>query len=208
MASYLRTNYLVLPSYQVRLAIVLIVVLALGSVLHGFCLYQLTARRVQDGFLAAHNRLRSTWDVLKPAIIVTNGASFLLLSLSLLLAVVLVSHRLVGPLFKVQSRIAALAQGRFDLPALKLRQGDEGQALADQVNALQAGLHARLSRLRALARQLGRDPAGYSANTVRNAIEGCLEGLELDAPRPAPVGEESAGPGTVPPPETPAASAG
>lgn len=191
MATYSRTHYVVLPSYQIRLSLVLIGLLMLGSVLHGLFLYQIANQRIQDGFYAAHNRLRSTWEVLKPAIVATNGASFLLLSGSLLLAVVFISHRLVGPLVKIQGRLHDLARGRLDLPAVRLRQGDEGQPLADQINAMQELYRDRFNRLRELAREIERAPTPVDRDRLRLVLTQCLDGIQLDAPT---VGAESSAP--------------
>lgn len=154
MRNVSRTHYLVLPSYQIRLVAFLVLIMLIGSLLHGLFLYRITARNIEEGFFSAHNRLRSTWEILKPAVVVTNGLSFLLVSLTFLLVTILLTHRLVGPMFKIVGRLKELAKGRFDLAPVKLRRGDEGTLLSDAVNELQDDLKKRFTTLALLREKM------------------------------------------------------
>lgn len=175
---FARKNYLLLPSYQLRLIAFLVVLMFVGSLIHGFFLYRITARSIEDGFLSAHNRLRSTWDILKPAVVLTNGLSFLLLSLAFCLAVLLVSHRLVGPLYKIEQRIRDLIQGKYDLQGIRLRKGDEGQLLSETVNDLQTDLCKRFRALRTLQKGFGSGKPPSEAE-VKAAIDSALANLSI-----------------------------
>ncbi|MFZ2958488.1 MAG: HAMP domain-containing protein [Candidatus Ozemobacteraceae bacterium] len=176
--SAFRKSYLILPSYQLRLTAFLILLLFIGSFVHGFFLYRITARGIEDGFLSAHNRLRSTWEILKPAVVLTDGLSFLLLSLSFGIAAVLISHRLVGPLFKIQGRVKELAEGRLDLPPVKLRKGDEGGALGEAVNSLQTTVRDRFLLVAALRNRVAGQTPPSSEEVVRE-LDRVLKDLSL-----------------------------
>lgn len=154
MAQITRKHFLVLPSYQVRLVGFLLLVLFLATLLHGFFLYRLTAKNVQQGFFSAHNRFRSTWEVLKPAIIVSNGGYFLAISMAFLLITVFLSHRLIGPVVKVTKHVNKLVKGDWSQRALRLRKGDEGALLCEAVNALQKEVGWRFSLLSKLRKEL------------------------------------------------------
>ncbi len=201
MAAGSRTHYLVLPSYQIRLVGFLILVFLVGTLIHGFFLYKITARTVEEGFFSAHNRLRSTWEILKPAIIVTNGVSFLLISLALLVVTTLTSHRLIGPVVKIAGRLREMAAGRFDLPPLRLRAGDEGQLLSEAANQVQEAVRQRLRPLAALREALaaGKEP---DYGQIRATLETALAGVTLDAPAATPEGAtpEGATPKVAAPP--------
>ncbi|NLI75775.1 MAG: hypothetical protein GX442_04955 [Candidatus Riflebacteria bacterium] len=181
MSSFSRKHYLVLPSYQVRLVGFLILVVLLGSMLHGFFLYRITARTIEEGFFSAHNRLRSTWEILKPAIIVTNGMSFLLISLALLVVTTLTSHRLIGPVVKIAGRVRDLATGRLDLPPLRLRKGDEGKILSEAVNQLHDEYRRRL---RLVAQAKTRLEAGQpmTQDELRGFLGSALDQIALEPP--------------------------
>ncbi|HNW35472.1 MAG TPA: hypothetical protein PKM25_11105 [Candidatus Ozemobacteraceae bacterium] len=173
-----RTHYLVLPSYQVRLILFLMLIMLIGSLFHGFFLYKITARGIEEGFFSAHNRLRSTWEILKPAIVVTNGLSFLLVSLAFLFVTLLLTHRLVGPMFKIAGRLRELAAGRLDLAPVKLRRGDEGQLLSDAVNELQDGLRKRFSTLASLRGKLAMG-VKVSEEQLVDALDTALRDVRL-----------------------------
>ena len=176
-----RKHYLVLPSYQIRLVGFLIMIIFLGSMIHGFFLYKITSKSIEDGFFSAHNRLRSTWEILKPATVVTNGLSFLLISLAMLVVTVLSSHRLIGPLVKIAGRIRELASGRLDLPPLRLRQGDEGQLLSEAVNDLQKEFQRRLGPLVRIKAAIDSGKT-LSDSDLRAGLSGALDGLSFESP--------------------------
>ncbi len=179
MTPVARTHYLVLPSYQIRLVGFLILVLFLGSMLHGFFLYKITAKTITEGFFSAHNRFRSTWEVLKPAVILTNGLYFLLVSLAFLVVTIFISHRLIGPIFKIAARIRKLSEGRLGLSPLQLRKGDEGQVLSDAVNQLQRDYQERFRILLELRRKWN-NGAHPTEQQIREAFDTALKNIEVE----------------------------
>ncbi|MDD2998302.1 MAG: HAMP domain-containing protein [Erysipelotrichia bacterium] len=171
-----RKHYLILPSYQIRLVAFMSLVVFLGSILHGFFLYRITSKNIQEGFLSAHNRLRSTWEILKPAIIVTNSLSFLLITVFLLILTIFISHRLIGPMFKVAGQLKKISSGKLNHASIRLREGDEGQVLCEAVNELQDKYRQRFIKLRKLkisieANQVSTDQIGAQIEDILNEIE-------------------------------------
>ena len=155
----------------------MILVVFLGSILHGFFLYHITNKNIQEGFLSAHNRLRSTWEILKPAIIVTNGLSFLIMSIFLLIITIFISHRIIGPMFKISGHLKKVSAGKLHLSALRLRKGDEGQLLCDAVNELQDHYRQHFVKLRKIETDIATgklkdtDEIQHSLNDVLHHIE-------------------------------------
>ncbi|HAE39839.1 MAG TPA: hypothetical protein DCG57_14610 [Candidatus Riflebacteria bacterium] len=177
MDKHTRKHYLILPSYQIRLVAFMALVVFVGSILHGYFLYQITSKNIQEGFLSAHNRLRSTWEILKPAIIVTNSLSFLLISVFLLIVTVFISHRLIGPMFKVAGHLRRISSGKLDQSSLRLREGDEGQVLCEAANELQDKYRQRFIRLRNLRASIDQDK--LSSPQIAAQIEEILKDIEI-----------------------------
>jgi methyl-accepting chemotaxis protein len=175
---YTRSRFLILPSYQIKLMGFLTALLFAGSVLHGFLLYLMTSRSIQEGFLSSHNRLRSTWEILKPAIVLANGVSFLVLALLLMAFSILISHRLIGPIFKIANRLRDLTEGRLHSPPLKLRRGDEGKIMCEAVNQLQVAWIERMSGLQRLREQLLSGKAA-SPEEICGVLEKALQDVKL-----------------------------
>ncbi len=178
MSKQTRKHYLILPSYQIRLVAFMSLVVFFGSILHGFFLYRITSKNIQDGFLSAHNRLRSTWEILKPAIIVTNSLSFLLITVFLLILTVFISHRLIGPMFKVAGHIKKISAGKFSHSSLRLRDGDEGQVLCEAVNELQDKYRQRFIKLRKLKAAV--DGNELDKSQISAQIGDILSEIEID----------------------------
>ncbi|GAB4274589.1 MAG: hypothetical protein Kow0029_15080 [Candidatus Rifleibacteriota bacterium] len=173
-----RKHYLILPSYQLKLVGFMSLVVFIGSILHGFFLYRITSKNIQEGFLSAHNRLRSTWEILKPAIIVTNGLSFLIISIFLLIITIFISHRIIGPIFKISGHLRKISVGCLNLPALRLRKGDEGEVLCEAVNELQDKYRQRFVRLKKLKASI--DNGELEKNDISKAIADILNEIETD----------------------------
>ncbi len=173
-----RKHYLILPSYQIRLVAFMSLVVFIGSILHGFFLYRITSKNIQEGFLSAHNRLRSTWEILRPAIIVTNSLSFLLITIFLLILTVFISHRLIGPMFKVAGHIKKISSGKLSHSAIRLREGDEGQVLCEAINELQDKYRQRFVKLRMLGNAV--DKKELNMEQVGSEIQDILREIELE----------------------------
>lgn len=178
MSKQTRKHYLILPSYQIRLVAFMSLVVFLGSILHGFFLYRITSKNIQEGFLSAHNRLRSTWEILKPAIVVTNSLSFMLVTVFLLILTIFVSHRLIGPMFKIAGHIKKIAAGKLGHSSLRLRDGDEGQVLCEAVNELQDKYRQRFIKLRKLKTSI--DGNEVDKQQISAQIGDILNEIELD----------------------------
>lgn len=178
MSKASRKHYLILPSYQLKLVGFMSLIVFLGTILHGFFLFRITSKNIQEGFLSAHNRLRSTWEILKPAIVVTNGLSFLLITIFILIITIFISHRIIGPIFKIAGHIKKLSSGSLNLPALRLRKGDEGSVLCESVNELQDKFRQRFVRLRKLKENIDSDK--LSKEEISQGIADILNELEID----------------------------
>lgn len=178
MSKQTRKHYLILPSYQIRLVAFMSLVVFIGSILHGFFLYRITSKNIQEGFLSAHNRLRSTWEILKPAIIVTNSLSFILITIFLLILTIFVSHRLIGPMFKVAGHLKKISAGCLNHSSIRLRDGDEGQVLCEAVNELQDKYRQRFIKLRKL--RDGINEKQFDQTQIKAQIDDILSEIELE----------------------------
>lgn len=178
MSKASRKHYLILPSYQLKLVGFMSLIVFIGSILHGFFLYRITSKNIQEGFLSAHNRLRSTWEILKPAIIVTNGLSFLLITIFLLIITIFISHKIIGPIFKIAGHIRKISAGSLKEPALRLRKGDEGSVLCESVNELQDKFRQRFVRLKKLKESIDADQ--INKNEISQGIADILNEIQID----------------------------
>ena len=141
-------NYLILPSYQLKLVLFMATVIFIGSILHIGALNYITCKNLSEYF--SQNQIVQIWEVLKPAIIVANVSSFIFLIIFLFITTLLVTHKLIGPMLKVTGQINKINSGILPKGDLKLREGDEGQPLCDAVNKMQNTLRSHFSQLEEL----------------------------------------------------------
>lgn len=141
-------HYLILPSYQLRLVLFMAMVVLAGSILHIVFLNYITTRNLADYF--SQTQIEQIWDILRPAIVVTNIFSFVLLTLFLIILTILITHKLIGPMLKVTGHINKINSGNLPKDDLKLREGDEGQPLCDAVNKLQNQMRQNYAQLEEL----------------------------------------------------------
>ena len=138
-------HYLILPSYQLRLVAFMSIVVLIGSIIHIGILDYITTKNLADFF--SQSQIEQIWNTLKPAIIITNIFSFVLLTLFLIILAILVTHKLIGPMLKVTGHINKINSGMVPKGDLKLREGDEGQPLCDAVNELKSKIRSHFTKL-------------------------------------------------------------
>lgn len=167
-------HFFILPSYQMRLVLFMCLVLFVGFILHGFLFYYLIERNMQSSSIGAGVDLKAVWELFKPAIIVTNGVSLVVMSFLMFVVAILISHKLAGPMLKISGYLKRLATGELALPSLRLREKDEGQMLCDAANEVGETFKEKFLELRKLRDSLGaEDPS-------RALLDDILAGVSLE----------------------------
>ncbi len=136
--TYRRRLWLVNPSYQYRIVGVLLVVLFLmtvGALLSVYVALWLTLR----AFELAHDALAVS--LLSTAGIITTFELLLIAPLIIWVGIRL-SHRVAGPLVRINAALQQMAGGDFDV-SLRLRKGDSLTEIAESVNTLALSLRTR-----------------------------------------------------------------
>jgi len=129
-------RFILLPAYQFKIIGLMLLVMLFGLIFNSFLFYRITLTNVADKIPDAHSsgHLKITWDIIKPAIIVTNSISFVAISIMLFVLAVVLSHRIIGPLLKISGYLKKLADGKMNTEPVKLRETDEGKELCDAAN--------------------------------------------------------------------------
>lgn len=96
---------------------------AAGTLLLCVLLYYLADEEIGRNFYSVHLRIRNTWQVLLPAVLVSGGTSFFLTVGALVLLAIRESHRLGGPIFKFNQLFSRLESGYFGTD-FRFRHGD------------------------------------------------------------------------------------
>ncbi|MBQ3643668.1 MAG: hypothetical protein II961_03635 [Candidatus Riflebacteria bacterium] len=161
-------HYLILPSYQLRLVLFMSIVVLVGSIIHIVFLNYVTTRNLADSF--SQTQIEQIWDILRPAITVTNALSFVILTLFLIIVTVLVTHKLIGPMLKVTGHINKINSGTLPQNELRLREGDEGQPLCDAVNKLQDSMRQHYVELKELKSLIKNEEASAKLDEILSQV--------------------------------------
>jgi len=123
-----------------------------GTLLLCGLLYFLADEELGRSFYSIHLRLRNTWQVLLPAVLVSGGISFLLTIAATLFLALRQSHRLGGPIYKFNLLFSKLEAGSFAAD-FHFRDGDLLFALGESYRkALQAN-QERIRSVQELSRK-------------------------------------------------------
>ena len=124
-----------------------------GILLLCVLLYYLADEELGRSFYSVHLRLRNTWQILLPAVLVSGGVSFLAAMAVTFLVAVRESQRWGGPAFKLRRLFQQLAEGYLDTD-FRFRKGD---MLVDIGESYRAALEAnkeRIAKLQELSRRM------------------------------------------------------
>lgn len=124
-----------------------------GILLLCLILHYLADEELGRSFYSVHLRLRNTWQILLPAVVVSSGISFLLAMVGTFLVTMRESHRLGGPAFKFHRLFNQLAAGYLDTD-FKFRKGDLLVDLGEDYRAALAANRQRIARVQDLSRKI------------------------------------------------------
>ncbi len=126
-----------------------------GVALLCLLLYYLADEELGRSFYSVHLRIRNTWDILLPAVLVSAGISFLATMAATFLFAVHASARLGGPALKFRALFQQLAEGRLDAD-FRFRKGDLLSELGESYRAALVANRDRIARLQELSLLLER----------------------------------------------------
>jgi len=136
-----------------------------GVILLSLLLYYLADEELGRSFYSVHLRLRNTWQILLPAVLIAGGVSYLVTIGATLFLAVRESHRLGGPIHKFRTLFLELGKGILDT-GFHFRNGD---LLFHLGESYREALRVHAERIREL-QDLG-DLADRSLSEARRSLE-------------------------------------
>lgn len=179
MSRQKRKHYLMLPSYQLRLVAFISAIVFVCSILHGFFLYHIISGNLLQKSYLSTSQVESIWAIIRPALIVANGLNFFIITVLMLVVAVLISHKLVGPMFKAAGHIRKSISGDVDIDELKFRKGDEGVVLCEAINEMNAHYKKKSSELRKIASKI--EKKNYTKKQIAQDLEKLASSFKVDA---------------------------
>ena len=125
---------------------------ACGTLLLCVLLYYLADEELGRSFYSVHFRIRNTWRILLPAVLISGGISFFLTLGAIILLAIRESHRLGGPIYKFNTLFSRLEAGNFGTD-FTFRKGDLLFGLGESYRAALRTNQERIAPLQELSKK-------------------------------------------------------
>ena len=149
-----RRQHYISGSFQRRFVLQFCALVIGGCVVFGMLLYVYASRTLTTAFVHSKLRVMSTADFLLPALGFSTVIVAMLVAIVAAARMVFLSHRIAGPLYRLEKTAAAIGNGDLSLQ-IRLRNGDELKALAKSMDGMVGDLHARVQEIQTQTRRLG-----------------------------------------------------
>jgi len=130
-----RRNYFIKKRFQTRFILKFCLLITLSCFLMGVLVYLLSAKTTTTSFEDLRLVVKSTADFILPALALSSLVAIIIISLASVGAVLFVSHRIAGPLYRFEKSIEQISNGDLTTDT-HLREKDEIKILADGLNEM------------------------------------------------------------------------
>lgn len=151
-----RKNYFIKREFQTKFILKFCGLLILASVISGLILYLFSRGTATTTFVNSRLSIMSTVDYILPVLIGSSLIAVVLVSIATAVLVKYLSHRIAGPLVKIEKSVREVGEGNLNLK-IALRSTDEISKQAECFNEMIGKLKTHLLEIKARARDLGRE---------------------------------------------------
>ena len=118
-----RHTLFIQKKFQTRSILTVVGIIAVAGFASGLILYLILSSELNSETQLAHSQIQSAWDLLGPAILFGNIFTVIVAAVVAAIAVLYQSHKVAGPMYRLQKICEEVAQGNFS-PVTKLRKED------------------------------------------------------------------------------------
>lgn len=142
-----RRKYFIKRNFQFKFVVEFCAVVLGGVIISTALLFFFSQGTLTSSF--SHSRLviRNTGSAILPAVIYTNLIVLGLISIAAMLVTLLVSHKIAGPLFRLEKELQDIGAGNLRTK-MSLRKKDQMEEVADGLNRMVQSLHGRVVKIR------------------------------------------------------------
>lgn len=152
---YKRRNYFINKELQGRQVLIYFSMVVFGTVLFSLLFGVITTNTMSISYDNYTLQVGTTPRVLFHKFFTAEWLFILVGGLTVAIIAIFLSHRVAGPLYKLEHSVDAMIHGNFADPIF-LRRKDEGQALAEKLNQLNNMLSTKIHEMRHLNKRMER----------------------------------------------------
>jgi methyl-accepting chemotaxis protein len=145
--SYARRRYFINRKFQIEFSFRFLLIIAAASIAVMLLFFYISRGTLTAGYTGHEVKLLHTGDYFLSALIVSTVVIVIFSCLIGAFAMIMLSHRLAGPLFRFQTTMDELSAGNLTR-RFKLRDKDQFKVLADRINAMAAVLDNKMGDIK------------------------------------------------------------
>jgi methyl-accepting chemotaxis protein len=134
--------------FKRRFIIRLLAGMAVISLVSSLLLFAILPKETADRYVALIYTLRETQQSILPLIIIIGFFEIIVALLFTLLLALFISHKVGGPIFKLEQNIEKLKRGNLRLSEISFRDEDQAQILAMRFNEMLESWHVHITELK------------------------------------------------------------
>ena len=150
-----RKNYFIKREFQTKFILKFCALVALTALISAIVVYLFLSRSVTTVFENSKIVIKPSTEFVMPGLILSSLVSILLVSLATIVTVLFISHRIAGPLYKLENSLERMAEGDLSFD-ISLRKNDETKTLSEAFNRTRRRLNGMISGIKKDLRE-GRD---------------------------------------------------
>ena len=153
-----RKNYFIKKEFQTRFILKFCVLVILGAILSGAMLFSYVFYRgtVTTAFVDSRLSIVTTADYIFPILMIASLAAVVLIGIGTVITVMYLSHRIAGPLFRIEKSLEEISSGNLGLK-INLRSTDEIQRMAGKINEMTSNLSLHFRGIRSSWGELNKE---------------------------------------------------
>jgi methyl-accepting chemotaxis protein len=151
--SYTRRIYFINRKFQIEFSLRFLLIIAAASIAVMLLFFYNSRGTLTAGYTGSEVKLLQTGAYFLPSLIVSTVVIVIFSCITGAIVLILLSHRLAGPLFRFHATLDELSAGNLTR-RFNLRDKDQFKGLADRINALAAVLDGKMGDIKSRAAEI------------------------------------------------------
>ncbi|MDD5680173.1 MAG: methyl-accepting chemotaxis protein [Candidatus Omnitrophica bacterium] len=142
-----RKNYFIKKEFQTKFIMKFCVLVTLTAIISAFLVYLFLSHSVTTVFENSRIMIKPSTEFIMPGLILSSLISIVLVSVATIIVVLFISHRIAGPLYKLEDSLERMGEGDISFD-ISFRKGDEARVLSEVFNKSRRRLNGMISAIK------------------------------------------------------------
>ena len=150
-----RKNYFIKKEFQAKFILKFCALVMLTATISAVLIYLFLSHSVTTVFENSKIIIKTSTEFIMPGLILSSLVSVVLVSLATIIVVLFMSHRIAGPLYKLENSLEKMGEGDLSFD-ISFRKNDEAKVLSEVFNKTRQRLNSMISGIKKSLKE-GRD---------------------------------------------------